>query len=81
MEVKNAMKIIYGEWVWYFNNGHQLVHLMFLVILAAPSIGTGSRWIFHFLCLSWGLVLLYIGENGADLHGHEGKNSFGLTVI
>ena len=76
-----ATNINYGDWVWYFDNGHQLVHLMFLVIVAAPSLGLGSRWIFHFLCWSWGLVLLCTREDGGDLHGHEGKNSFGFTVI
>ena len=75
------MKLNHVEWVWYFDNGHQLVHLMFLVIMAGPSLRLGSRWIFHLQCLSWGLVLLYEGENGGNLHGHEGKRLFGFTVF
>ena len=81
MEVMNATKLNYGEWVWYFDNGHQLVHLMFLVIVAAQSLGLASRWIFHLQWLVWCLVLLCAGENGGNLHGHEGKGSFGFKVF
>ena len=32
------------EWVWHFDSGYQLVHLMFLVTMAALSLGLGSRF-------------------------------------
>ena len=59
----------------HFDCGHRLVPLMFLVITVAQSLGIGSRWTCHLLCLIWGLVLLCVGENGGDLHGNEGKNT------
>ena len=33
------------EWVWNFDSGYELVHLTFLVIVAAPSLVLGSRFI------------------------------------
>ena len=32
------------EWVWNFDSGYQQLHLTFLVIVAAQSLGIGSRF-------------------------------------
>ena len=63
-----------------FGGGNQLVPLMHLGFHGSQDLGLdhdGLDISFFILGFSW----LYTEVNGGDLHGHEGKGSFGFKVF